>query len=830
MLPNTATTSMPDEPIGASKEPVKQRLARLLIVLAGIVLGQVILYGPSLTSRKILLPLDILAQPEVYLPLTPERAKMSPHNTTLVDLVVYAEPSRRYLGAELRSGRFPLWNLYQYAGAPDILPKFSPFVLLGAAFASPGVLPWIELLKALTGALGFYFFCRRVLRVAFWPATIAAWCYPLTAFFVLWQGFGTAAPVLWLPWLLLAVDQTVRRASPLAPVGLSAVTGLVLTSGQLDVGGQVLLASGLYAVWCVIDAYRKEWLQPNARKAALSLTMGWALGFTLAAPYILPVLAYSQTGARMAQRSAGLEERPPVGLAALPQVVLPKIYGSPERGSVPSFPKGQDHLVESSAAAYAGLLATLFVAPLASCSRRHRSLNLFWIGLGFFALSWCLNVPLLVNLLRLPGLNMMSHNRFVFATAFAILALAAVGLDALWCGQVQWRRWFWLPTAVSAGLCGWCVVRALSLPQAIGNKIAAQVIQGQNVGWVHDLQGVRQVQQWYVCAYATEAVLCALCLAAWLYLWVRKTPRPWLLALSGCLLVMDLLWFGFGRAAQCDPALYYPPIPALEAIAKSAPGRMIGYGCLPAALAEICGLRDIRGYDAVDPTRLMDLMAIGCDPRATVVRYALTQWLAPSAKLRPEGGIRLSPVLDMLGVRYVVFRDAPPPTARPAFQGPDYWVMVNSNALPRAFIPQRIEMVTKEQPRLRKLASPQFDPRAVAYVESPVDLPGPCRGTASIVEEIPTRIRVAVQMETPGLVVLADLWDKGWQAHMDGRRLPILRANHAIRGVIVSAGSGVLEFRYAPTSFAWGLKLAALAALAWLIWLGVALRSRETEA
>jgi hypothetical protein len=255
-----------------------------------------------------------------------------------------------------------------------------------------------------------------------------------------------------------------------------------------------------------------------------------------------------------------------------------------------------------------------------------------------------------------------------------------------------------------------------------------------------------------------------------LFLWVRKTPRPWLFVLSGFLMVADLVWFGFGRAAQCDPALYYPPIPVLESIAKSAPGRIIGYICLPVSLAGVCGLRDIRGYDGVDPGRLMDLMAIAHDPRDTgTVPFALTQLLAPKAQLRPAGGIRLWPVLDMLGVRYVVFRDPPyppPPTAHPAFQGPEYWVMVNSNALPRAFVPQRVEVATEEEVRLQKLASPRFNPRTVAYVESPVTLPDPVRGTADIVEEIPTRIKVSVQMETPGLVVLADLWDNGWRASL----------------------------------------------------------------
>ena len=95
-------------------------------------------------------------------------------------------------------------------------------------------------------------------------------------------------------------------------------------------------------------------------------------------------------------------------------------------------------------------------------------------------------------------------------------------------------------------------------------------------------------------------------------------------------------------------------------------------------------------------------------------------------------------------------------------------------------------------------------------------------------QEIPTRVTLSVRMETPGLVVLADLWDKGWQAYLNGQRVPILRTNHAIRGVVVPAGSGTLEFRYAPASFAWGLRLSALAAVVLLVWLGIALRKHRS--
>jgi len=158
-----------------------------------------------------------------------------------------------------------------------------------------------------------------------------------------------------------------------------------------------------------------------------------------------------------------------------------------------------------------------------------------------------------------------------------------------------------------------------------------------------------------------------------------------------------------------------------------------------------------------------------------------------------------------------MFRGDPFPGVQPVLQSADYWVLVNSNALPRVFIPRHVEIARDHQSRLQQLAAPKFNPREVAYVESPVDLPAECRGSANIVDEIPTRVKVAVNMQTPGLVVLSDLWDTGWRAYLNGESAPILRANHAIRVVVVPAGTASLEFSYEPASFTLGLGLAVFA-------------------
>jgi hypothetical protein len=287
-------------------------------------------------------------------------------------------------------------------------------------------------------------------------------------------------------------------------------------------------------------------------------------------------------------------------------------------------------------------------------------------------------------------------------------------------------------------------------------------------------------------------------------------------------MLCDLLWFGFNRNVQSDPALYFPPIPVLQQVAHAASGRIFGFQCLPPALPFMCGLRDIRGYDAVDPTRLIELLDIARDQRSPTYSYSSTIGQAPKAELDAGGEARLSPVLDMLGVQYLIFRGVPLPNTRPAFQGPDYWVLANPRAMERVFVPQRVEVVPDKAARLAMLASTQFDPREVAYVESPVTLPAACRGKAKIAQENPNRITISVQMETAGLVVLADLWDQGWRAWLDGKPVPILRTNHAIRGVVVPAGASRLEFRYEPHSLVRGLRLSGLGAVGLLAWMGLA--------
>ena len=128
--------------------------------------------------------------------------------------------------------------------------------------------------------------------------------------------------------------------------------------------------------------------------------------------------------------------------------------------------------------------------------------------------------------------------------------------------------------------------------------------------------------------------------------------------------------------------------------------------------------------------------------------------------------------------------------------------------------------------RLQLLARPGFDAEKVAYVESPVPrFDRPAQGTVNIVHELPSHVTIEFNMQTPGMIVLSDLWDAGWKARVNGVETPVLRANHAFRGVVVPAGKGILQYDYEPGSFFEGIRIAIAAGIVLAIWGAMAWRS-----
>jgi hypothetical protein len=88
---------------------------------------------------------------------------------------------------------------------------------------------------------------------------------------------------------------------------------------------------------------------------------------------------------------------------------------------------------------------------------------------------------------------------------------------------------------------------------------------------------------------------------------------------------------------------------------------------------------------------------------------------------------------------------------------------------------------------------------------------------ARLAEDSPEKVTVELTANSPGLLVLADLWYPGWTAQADGRPVPLLRADGLFRAVSLPAGSHRVVMRYRPISFYAGAALSAVGLLTLLV-------------
>jgi hypothetical protein len=812
--PDLTAAEPPNSPqIGcAEPAPWTRKWPGWLVLWSGWLIPQIVLLGPALIGRTVDLPVDLLAFPKAYLPDLPEYADVQQHGRELVDLVFSYPEARAFSAKELRAGRLPVWQPANFAGAPFAdWPIYSPFEVPYYLAPFPVTLAWIALLRAVTVGLGMWLLLRRCFDLSYWPSAIGSWCAPLTGFITLWHGFVPGAVVCWLPWSLLAVHGALKYPWGYSSLGVAVVTALLLLTGHPGMGGLVLLTTGLYFLWMLASELLVQRRWKVAALGAAGVGLGWLVGFLIAAPYVLPILQYGRTGIRMEVRAQGFDERPPEGLAALPAILWPNVNGGETHVDMTrTIP--QSSLIEGASGAYAGLLAALWLAPLAWRHRRLRGLTVFLTVLVIVSLGWTLNVPGIIDVLRsrpLRPLASLSYNRWVFATSFAILILAAIGLDSLCASLPKFRGVWAVPMVVTAGFFCWCLYRLFSLTQDL------------------DDQG-------FSTCFLLGAGLCLAAMAGWATVFRVSPFARWVRVGVICLLPLELFWFAWNERRQADRTLYFPRVPVLEKLAALPAGRIWGVACLQPTLNQTQGLEDIRGYDGVDPRNFIRLFELSVDRQHSVfLPYARTQLTRPAAR-ETDRGLKLQPVADLLNVRYLIFREVPREGFPVILHQDDYWITENRDVLPRVYVPRSVRVVDGDQAALAKMASFDFDPRQTAFVTDDLGLPDAMQGQASVRYDTPTRTQLEVDMETPGLVLLSDLWDAGWRAQLDGAACPIYRVDVALRGFRVPAGKHRIVCTYDPDSVRTGFRAAATGGailLLWSFWMAcISLRTRARGA
>ena len=156
--------------------------------------------------------------------------------------------------------------------------------------------------------------------------------------------------------------------------------------------------------------------------------------------------------------------------------------------------------------------------------------------------------------------------------------------------------------------------------------------------------------------------------------------------------------------------------------------------------------------------------------------------------------------------------------------------------------PQRVAAVPSwrvvaDAEALQLLGSPRFEPYAAVLLAPgspvgapPADAPGP-PPQVEVIQAIPGRIEFTVKNHGPVVMRVAEKFDAGWQATVDGRPWPVLRADYMFQAIALEeARTHRVVLRYAPTSWPLAMQVVGLlAGLGAAVWLALARPRRQPE-
>jgi hypothetical protein len=145
--------------------------------------------------------------------------------------------------------------------------------------------------------------------------------------------------------------------------------------------------------------------------------------------------------------------------------------------------------------------------------------------------------------------------------------------------------------------------------------------------------------------------------------------------------------------------------------------------------------------------------------------------------------------------------------------------------LVRAFVVNQIEAVPDnwdgQERALLLMRDPDFDPFRQAVIATAPGIqptiPAPdLSGTAQVTftDYQPESMRLRVETDSAGYLVITDTFYPGWQASVNGQPAPIYRADVLFRGIPVPAGASEVILQYAP---GWWPGALAFGAAGWLL-------------
>lgn len=760
-----------------------ESLSFLLILLVGLIFS-----FPFWSQGKIPFPSTYLVNnfpPWQYYYAMPVK------NAAMPDIGSQIFPWRYLSLQSYKNKEWPIWNPYNFSGTP-LLANFqsAPFHPANILFF---ILPTIEawsltiLLQPVLAAI-FTFLYLRELKISPPCALLASFAFAFCGFMVCWLAYGTLPwTILWLPLALLAVEKFFK-GSKFSGLLLSFSLSLSLFSGHFQTSLYLLTTVFLYLF------FRGKRI--NGLKKTLPLLVFFILGICLALPVLLPTWEFYQQSVR----SEAFRVAEGIPLKYLITLVSPDFYGNPVTRN-----DWFGHYAEWSS--YIGGLP-LILAFYALMFHKKDFFLKFFGGLAALALLIAIRSPIqnLVVSLKIPVLSTSSFSRIIVLFSFSLAILSAFGFEQLkrdWQKKNVKKILFFFGSFSLVFLIIWVII------------LAGQFTFHGNIDTRH-IAKRNFILPSLIFITSSLVILAGFIKHQW-----QKILIPILLLLA----IFDLLRFA-KKWMPFDPREYfYPQLEVIKFLQeKTASGERV-FGNFGSELNTFA-IPGAEGYDPLYIKRYGELITTASDGKIKTPSILTV--------LIDKNGQYTDKILNLLGAKYLLHAkgDGQNVWAFPFWQYPEsfkllweddqYQIFENKTSLARAFLIGDYQVAHQDQEVIDLMLSKKTDLSKIVILEKDPQITiEQCNNVTmednvKITSYTPNQVELSAESSCGKFLFLSDIFYPGWQAFVDQKETPILRANYVFRSVIIPPGQHQVVFRYLPPLFNIGL-FASLASLGLII-------------
>lgn len=722
------------------------------------------------------------------------------------DFVLYFYPVKAFIRDYVSAcGALPFWNPYVFSGTPFIAniqaSMFYPLGFLFYIMPTEYAYGYTIIIHCILGSIFMYVFVRS-LSVNKAGAFLSAIIFTYNGFFVahLYAGHLTFVQnYVWIPLIFLYLHRFLNTPYFRYAILTGTFLGIQILGGFPQIAFYTIFATLLYALYVVCTRLTKgDW--PFIAKIGVGTTAIVMIGFSLAAVQLLPTYEFTQLSTRAGGVNYAFATYDSLHPKELLLFFIPELFGNVIDKTYWLSPKHW-HFWET--CGYVGILplCLIFVYPR---SGSMRYLRLFLLALTVLSLFLALGKynPMYPIIYKLPGFNSFRiPTQILFLCVFGLAATSGMGLHRAVESDWLFSKHFSI-FLLSVGLLLLCLIGSLHFfPHHfffhLFKTFSEAHLQQIDIAAVYDK---------ITFAVQKSALLF---LASALLLLIRKhrrlNERLWSILVTAVVMI-DLGLFGMQFVKPYEVVTPPDKQRLVEQLNRNAhQGRVTTLG---ATFKPNDGLThrfpSVLGYDPLVLKRYLRYIETSqhLPPDDRIV--SISRLGDPSAKL-----LRLLNLRQVLHEQDVADID-------PNFS---YATIVNKAVIKPA------------DDVLGFMMEDAFEPNEMVVLESEYR---PC--TMSNGEEINLQasgsdlvwnhetIRIKAYANQPCYLVLSEIFYPGWEASVDGEKVPILRGNYLFRVVPLKKGIHEVELRFVS----WPFRVGAITSLLTLaICLGFIMRKQE---